>query len=78
MSKKGMMYALYKGDNFIDLGTKEYLAELIGVDVKTILFYSSPVYLRRIEKRGIDSNAMIVVKIEDDDEIEERSKNAKT
>lgn len=58
-----MIYALYKGDTFIDLGTKEYLAEKINVKVKTITFYMSPTYRKRTK-----DNAYIVIKIEEDEE----------
>lgn len=54
------IYALYHGDKFIDMGSKYYLAELLGVKVKTILFYSSPTYLKRN-----NGNGWVVVKVED-------------
>lgn len=54
-------YALYHGDTFIDLGTKEYLAKLLNVNVKTIKFYMSPTYRKRTGDRG-----WIVIKIEND------------
>lgn len=54
-------YALYKGDEFIDLGTKEYLASVLGVDKRTIDFYSYPVYQKRTGGRGY-----VVFLIEDD------------
>ena len=58
-------YALYKGDKFIDLGTKQYLANLLGVNIRTIEFYHSPTY----RKRGKEySNRYIVIKIEGEDE----------
>ena len=56
-------YALYKGDKFIDLGTKEYLAELLGVTEQTIYFYSTPTYKKR---GGENSNRYVVIKIEDE------------
>lgn len=56
-----MMYALYHGDNFIDLGTKEYLANKLGVAVRTITFYMSKTYRTRTGDRG-----WIVIKIEED------------
>ena len=40
-------YALYKGDKFIDIGTKEYLAKLLNVRKETIEFYASPTQLKR-------------------------------
>lgn len=60
MTKK-KEYALYKGDKFIDIGTKEYLAELLNVKKETIEFYASPTQLKRIK-----DNAYVVVKIEED------------
>lgn len=55
------IYALYHGDRFIDLGTKKYLANLLGVKEKTISFYSSQIWLKRTNYRGY-----IVIKIEED------------
>ena len=52
------MYALYHGDNFIDLGTKEYLANLLKVSKKTREFYMSPAHKKRTKYRGY-----IVIKI---------------
>ena len=46
------IYALYKGDVFIDLGTKDYLAKLLGVTKKTISFYMSPTYQKRNNYKG--------------------------
>lgn len=58
-----MEYALYKGDTFINLGTKKYLANFLGVSVRTITFYGTPTY----RKRGVgeDGNRYILIKIED-------------
>ena len=61
MTKK-REYALYKGDKFIDIGTKEYLAKLLNVRNKTIEFYASPTHLRRVK-----DNSYVVVRIEDDE-----------
>lgn len=55
------MYALYHGDKFIDLGTKQYLADLINVKVSSIEFYMSPVYRKRTNDSG-----WIVIRIEED------------
>ena len=41
------IYALYKGDRFIDIGTIDYLASLLKVTRRTIMFYGSPTYLKR-------------------------------
>lgn len=58
-------YALYKGDNFIDLGTKEYLAKLIGVTQKTIGWLASP-SARKRRRKGENSNSLICVRIDID------------
>lgn len=57
--KKIKMYALYKGDKFIDLGTKEYLANKLGVKPYTIYFYTSPTYKKRIKDHY--DNRIIVI-----------------
>lgn len=57
-------YALYKGDRFIDIGTKEYLANLLNVKKETIEFYASPTKLKRTEK------GYVVIRIDDDYERE--------
>lgn len=50
--RKQDVFALYKGDKFIDIGTARELAALIGVVPHTIKFYASPVWLARFEKSG--------------------------
>ena len=57
---KNNIYALYHGDKFIDLGTKEYLAKLIGVTKATIEHYMTPTYKRRTKYSG-----WIVIKVEE-------------
>lgn len=53
-------YALYKGDEFIDLGGKARLAKRLGVKVETITFYMSQTWRRRTGDRSY-----IVIRIED-------------
>ncbi len=55
-------YALYIGDKFIDIGTKEYLASLLNVRKETIEFYASPTQLKRNRDNGY-----VVVRIDDDE-----------
>ena len=50
--KNNKIYALYKGDNFIDLGTRKELADKMGVGERTIAFYSTETYQKEI-KMGI-------------------------
>ena len=56
------VFALYKGDKFIDIGTKEYLANLLNVRKETIEFYASPTQLKRNK-----DNCYVVVRIDDDE-----------
>jgi hypothetical protein len=43
-------YALYKGEDFLGIGTAEQLAERLGVTIKTIRWYASPACKRRDSK----------------------------
>lgn len=56
-------YALYKGDAFIDLGSKSYLAKKLGVNEETIAFYMSPTHRKRTK-----NNAYVVIRIEDEEQ----------
>lgn len=47
MSKENI-YALYKGDKFITEGTKKEIAEYTGLKVKTLSFYGTNAYLKRV------------------------------
>lgn len=63
-NKAERIYALYKGDTFIDLGTKKYLANLLNCSRKYIAFLGTPANRRRM-KKGEYSNALLVIRIED-------------
>lgn len=61
------IYALYKNEEFIDLGSKIYLSEKIGVKPSTINYYNSKVYRKRLENLKFKGkNSYIVIKIEED------------
>lgn len=62
---KDKVYAIYKGDKFIDLGTKKELSERLGVKERTIKFYSSPSYLKR--KAESKEPYMIAIEVEDEE-----------
>ena len=55
------MYALYKGDNILTIGTIRELALYLGVKERTIKFYATPTYQKR--NKG---NNYIVIRIEED------------
>lgn len=57
-------YALYRGDEFIDLGTLRELSERLGKKPKTILCYGTPAYIRRT-KDGM--NGYILIRLQEDE-----------
>lgn len=54
-------YALYKGEELLRIGTLEEIAEAENVQIKTIQFYMTPTYKKRIEKRKNARNYREVV-----------------
>lgn len=60
------MFALYKGDEFIDLGTRQELAKKMGVTPKTISYLSTPARMRKIKDK--ENKSLIAIKIEDDED----------
>lgn len=65
MRKVDRYYALYKGDEFIAGGTPREIAKKTGKTFDTLMFYTTPAYIRRAEKakRG----RLEMVEIEDDE-----------
>lgn len=59
-------YIVYKGDDFVCIGTAEEVAEHMGWLVKTVHWYTMPTYKRRIAKRKNARNYITVEKLEDD------------
>lgn len=57
------LYALYKGDTFIDIGTYEELANKIGVSINTIRFYATKTWKKKSNCEGY-----IVISVEEDKE----------
>lgn len=45
-------YALYKGDELLAMGTKREIAEQLGISVRSVSFYGTPIYDRRTSKNG--------------------------
>ena len=41
------IYALYRGEKFLGIGTKKELDELLNVKVETISFYGTPAHKKR-------------------------------
>ena len=53
------VYAVYKGDKFIDIGTKKELAKRMGCKPEFIGFLASPSNLKRIK----NDNALLSIRI---------------
>lgn len=62
MGRKKLEYALYKGDEFIDIGTLEELAKKLNVSTKTIRYYKTPAYKRKGKE---DANRKVLIRIDD-------------
>lgn len=66
MKKEPMQYAVYRGDEFLCLGSAVECAEKMGwKNAKTTQYYASPAYRRKLAKRNT-LNALQVIKIEED------------
>lgn len=62
MSKENI-YALYKGDKFITEGTKKEIAEYTGLKVKTISYYCTNAYLKRVRPHKHNKGFKELIKI---------------
>ena len=60
--KSENIYAIYKGDAYVDMGTAHELAEKYGLKTETIWWLSSKNSHKRVEK---GKNYTIVIKVED-------------
>ena len=58
---KKNIYAVYKGDTFITMGTAKEIAEKLGIKTKTIYWYMS-----NAGKRRIKENSLIIIKVDDE------------
>ena len=63
MARKPSIFALYKGDRFIDVGTIPEMAARHNVKAKTLHFYATRIHRKRVSEKGI-----IVVRLEEDDD----------
>ena len=59
------IYAVYHGDEFVDLGTLDYLSKKFNVKKKSIAFYCSPAYKKRLKDY---SNAIWIIRLENENE----------
>jgi transposase len=60
-------YAVYKGDELLEIGTRRELAKKFNVSIETVQFWSSPANKRRLASRkGGKSQGKLAIRIEDD------------
>ncbi|BEP28796.1 hypothetical protein [Helicovermis profundi] len=59
-------YALYKGDNFITLGTISDIANHQGVLKATINFLKTKAYIKRLSERKNSENSRILISLDDE------------
>ena len=45
-------YALYRGDEFLDIGTIKELSKRYNISVKTLRWYSTPCYKNKIKNKN--------------------------
>ena len=55
------VYALYKGEECLGIGTLKELAKELNVQYKTMRFYTTPTYKRRVKK---GKNRRVLVRVE--------------
>lgn len=66
MRKKPKDYAIYRGDEFITLGSAEFCAKQLGVKPETIRWLTS----HANALRNVGGNRIEAIVIEDDEEME--------
>ncbi|WP_144568615.1 hypothetical protein [Bacillus pseudomycoides] len=59
-------YAVYRGESLICIGTIKECAQHMGVLPKTIHFYKTPAYQRRLSERKNPRNYLTVTELEED------------
>ena len=63
-------YALYQGDEFIEIGTLEKLARLLNIKERTAYFYTTRAYKKRLKNRKHKQEGPKII-ISLDDEIDD-------
>lgn len=63
-------YALYKGDQFIMIGTLQNIADELNVTRRGLYYYLSPFYAKKLANMKSTSKAIVIVDAEDDYDLE--------
>ncbi len=53
MPRNNSIYAVYKGEENICDGTLQEIAERLHTKIRTVQFYASPTYKKRIKSDGL-------------------------
>ena len=64
MANTPKIFAIYKGDRFIDVGTIREMASRLKVKENTLRFYATKVHRKRVSEK----NGLVVVRLEEDDD----------
>ncbi|MDJ8951024.1 hypothetical protein PTL64_14610 [Clostridium perfringens] len=59
------VYALYKGEKLLSMGTIFQIAQDLNVQVRTVKYYGTNTYKRRLAKRKKSNNSRILIELED-------------
>lgn len=59
------IYALYKGDKFLSVGTIKEIAEELNMNPDTVRYYGSGAYKKKLERRINTVNAKILIRVEE-------------
>lgn len=59
------MYALYKGEELLSMGTIFQIAQDLNVQVRTVKYYGTDAYKRKLAKRKKSNNSKILVNLDD-------------
>ena len=67
MSHEKREVSVYRGDDIVASGTYEECGKQLGIQARTIQWYTTPTYQRRLAKRKRDNGKRLaVVKLNDD------------
>lgn len=59
-------FVMYKGEDFLHIGTLDEIAEERGVLKRTIYYYTTDAYQNKVSKRKTARNYITVTKLEDE------------
>ena len=63
--RKPNVFALYRGDTFVDVGTLDELAARTGIKKDSLRFYATSVHRRRMKN---PDKCLVCVRLEEDDD----------